>query len=70
MFKTVNTFFAIWKILALGVGILFAAYPKAGWYLETGWKFKGAEPSKLVLIVNRVMGVIFIAIALAFIIGF
>ena len=45
------------------VGFLGIAVPKAGWYLEYGWRFKNAEPSALALTVNRIGGGICILVA-------
>jgi hypothetical protein len=41
------------------LGIIGAIFPRASWYMSEGWKFKDAEPSDLVLIMNRVMGIVF-----------
>ena len=48
------------SILIFGLGVFCVICPKAAWYLEYGWKYKNAEPSDLVLGINRVLGVIFI----------
>ena len=44
------------SILLIIVGIIEAVYPRAFWYLTTGWKFKDVEPSDAALISHRVAG--------------
>lgn len=35
-----------------------AAFPRALWYLDRGWRYKNAEPSALALGLNRAVGVL------------
>lgn len=53
-------------ILVLAAGIFNLVSPRTVWYLSYGWRFKNAEPSDAVLIVNRLGGgvIIFIGIIL------
>lgn len=50
-------------LLLLVLGIGNAAFPKAAWYLETGWKIKDAEPSDAALAWNRGIGIVVIVVA-------
>lgn len=45
-------------------GAVNTAWPKGAWYLETGWKFRNAEPSEAALLVNRLLGVALLVAAL------
>lgn len=45
-------------ILVLAGGIFYTASPHTAWYLQYGWRYKDAEPSDLVLGLNRAGGVI------------
>lgn len=45
-------------IIVLIVSIIAIFAPRFTWFLSTGWRFKNAEPSNLVLVVNRIVGVI------------
>lgn len=40
------------------LGALAAAFPRALWYLDRGWRYKNAEPSALALGLNRAVGVL------------
>ncbi|GAB2559467.1 DUF6199 family natural product biosynthesis protein [Gracilibacillus alcaliphilus] len=51
-------------ILVIILGLFFAIFPYAAWYLEIGWKLNNAEPSDLVLFFNRAGGIIGIVIGL------
>ena len=53
--------FLIFVLIA--VGIFNTVWPRAAWYLEYGWCYKNAEPSDLVLGLNRVGGIIAIIVA-------
>jgi hypothetical protein len=53
-------FFAI---LFLFSGILALIFPKASWWLQTGWQFKDAEPSSAALVMARIMGIVSIGVA-------
>ena len=45
-------------LLLLLLGVCMAVWPRAFWYLHTGWRFKDAEPSDLALGLNRTVGII------------
>lgn len=45
-------------ILVLIMSIVAIFAPHTSWYLSTGWRFKNAEPSNLILAVNRIVGFI------------
>jgi hypothetical protein len=45
-------------ILVLIMSIIAIFAPRITWFLSTGWRFKNAEPSDLVLSLNRIGGVI------------
>ena len=49
--------------LLFAVGIFNTLWPHAAWYLEYGWRYKNAEPSDLVLGLNRFGGIIAIIVA-------
>lgn len=49
----------LFGLLFIIIGIIGAVSPRTTWYMSEGWKFKNAEPSDAVLILNRVMGVVF-----------
>ena len=53
--------FLIFVLIA--VGIFNTLWPHAAWYLEYGWRYKNAEPSGLVLGLNRFGGIIAIIVA-------
>lgn len=59
--RTVPLWFAL-LLLAVGLFNLFA--PHAAWYLNTGWKFKDAEPSKAAIFLGRAGGGIASAVGL------
>lgn len=46
------------------LGALNFVNPRLGWYLSDGWRFRDAEPSDAVLVMNRVLGGIFILVGL------
>lgn len=50
-------------LVLLAVGLFNAIWPRAAWYLEYGWRYKNAEPSDLVLGLNRFGGIIVIIVA-------
>ena len=58
----------IGKILAalvlIGGGIFCIACPETVWYLESGWRYRDAEPSDLALGVARISGVAAIVIGI------
>jgi len=49
------------------IGILDVAAPRAVWFLGYGWRYKDAEPSDTVLILNRVAGAISILVGICLI---
>ena len=49
--------------ILIAVGIFNTVWPRAAWYLEYGWRYKNAEPSDLVLGLNRFGGIIAILVA-------
>ena len=49
-----SIFFAL---VLIAVGAFNAAAPETAWYLEYGWRFKGAEPSDMALSLGRGVGV-------------
>ncbi|MCA0969311.1 hypothetical protein LCM20_01750 [Halobacillus litoralis] len=46
------------------IGLIAAFFPYAAWYVEIGWKLRGAEPSDLALGANRVVGVVLAIVGL------
>ncbi len=50
-------------LLLAAVGAINLAAPRAAWYAEWGWRFKGAEPSDTALTLHRVSGGIAVAVA-------
>ena len=56
---------SIWTgLITIPFGLFLAASPQSAWQLTHGWRFKNAEPSNLVLIYNRIIGVILLLIGL------
>jgi len=53
---------AAWVFIVIGV--LQAIFPRVGWYLKYGWQFKDAEPSKAALVMNRIGGILAVAIGI------
>ena len=45
-------------LVLLLLAVCMAVWPRAFWYLHTGWRFKDAEPSDLALGLNRTVGII------------
>lgn len=43
-------------ILCALLGIWFVVSPHSAWMVGHGWRFKGAQPSKVALIVYRIIG--------------
>lgn len=50
-------------LLLLLLGAVNTAWPKGAWYLETGWKFRNAEPSEAALLLNRLAGIAMLVLA-------
>lgn len=44
-------------LVLLVLGGLYAAFPRAFWFMSHGWRYKNAEPSELVIGLNRAAGV-------------
>ncbi|WP_435169760.1 DUF6199 family natural product biosynthesis protein [Paenibacillus glycanilyticus] len=63
MFQLVGVIFIV-------LGILNLLYPRAGWYMQYGWRFKNAEPSDAALVMGRISGIIGIAIGIFLFSGF
>lgn len=63
MFQLVGVIFIV-------LGILNLLYPRAGWYMQYGWRFKNAEPSNASLVMGRISGIIGIAIGIFLFSGF
>jgi hypothetical protein len=40
------------------IGALNVIYPRASWYMKSGWQFKNAEPSDAALIMIRISGIV------------
>ena len=55
-------------IMALITGLVGIVSPKTIWYLQTGWKYKNAEPSNVALFMHRIGGIGIIAGVIAFLI--
>ena len=51
-------------LVLIGGGIFCIACPETVWYLESGWRYRDAEPSDLALGVARISGVAAIVIGL------
>lgn len=49
-------------IVLIAIGVFEAVYPRLGWRLGYGWRFKNAEPSDAALTMGRVWGVIIIVL--------
>lgn len=47
-------------LLLLAIGLAGLLAPRAVWYLEIGWRIQDAEPTKAALVVNRVIGGLFL----------
>ena len=45
-------------LLLILLGAVNAAFPRAMWYIEYGWRYKDAEPSDMVLFAERAGGAI------------
>ena len=43
-------------------GVLCIAFPRAAWYLLSGWRYRGAEPSRAALTLHSLSGVLAAAI--------
>jgi uncharacterized protein YjeT (DUF2065 family) len=56
--------FQLIPIIFILFGVLNVIYPRASWYMKTGWQFKNAEPSELALTMIRIGGIISIAIGI------
>lgn len=54
-------------IFLIALGIFNIAAPRTAWYLEYGWRYKGAEPSDMALIFNRLAGIVAIIVAVVII---
>lgn len=51
-------------LLALAIGILYAAFPRTAWKLQIGWLLKNGEPSSFALGLSRFCGVLLIVLAI------
>ena len=51
-------------LLVAGLGMIDVIWPRVGWYLSHGWRFKNAEPSELALFFGRLGGIIVVLIGL------
>lgn len=51
-------------LLLIAAGAILLIAPRGVWYLETGWRFKGAEPSDMALAVNRFLGGVLLVVAI------
>ncbi|MBO5253428.1 MAG: hypothetical protein J6C51_05740 [Clostridia bacterium] len=49
-------------VLLIALGLFAVLSPQTVWYLEYGWRFKDAEPSNLALTLNRIGGIVSIAL--------
>ncbi len=55
----------LWLVVLLAaLGGFNLLLPRASWYLSYGWRYKNAEPSDLVLAINRIGGGAILAVAL------
>ena len=45
-------------------GVLCIAFPRATWYLLSGWRYRGAEPSRAALTLHSLSGVLAAAIGI------
>lgn len=50
-------------LVFLLLGAANTVWPKGAWYLETGWKFRNAEPSEAALLFNRLAGIAMLVVA-------
>ncbi len=58
-------------IILIIMGVFNTAAPSLSWYIGYGWRFKNAEPSDSVLVLNRIVGIVLIfAGVLSFFISF
>jgi hypothetical protein len=49
MFYVVPSLIILFSLMAI-------VWPRVAWYLSEGWKFRGAEPSSLALVMTRIGG--------------
>ena len=49
MFYVVPSLMILFSLMAI-------VWPRAAWYAREGWKFRGAEPSSLALVMTRIGG--------------
>lgn len=60
------------QLLGIGLiawGAIMTMVPYLGWYLEIGWKLRDAEPSRAALVMNRIGGVVCMAIGFGIALG-
>lgn len=55
-------------ILVVLIGGVIVFFPKAVWYIKSGWRYKDAEPSEVAIIVHRLSGVVAIVAGLVWMI--
>ncbi len=58
---------AVFILLLFVIGVFNMISPHTAWYLEYGWRYKNAEPSDLVLGLNRTSGLVAVIAAIALI---
>ena len=51
-------------LLVAGLGMIDVIWPRTGWYLSHGWRYKNAEPSELALFLGRAGGIIVVLFGL------
>lgn len=53
-------------LLLVVIGVFPVFWPKKAWFLDTGWRFKNAEPSDATIFLTRLGGGILIVVGIVF----
>ena len=56
-------------LLLIAVGAWGTASPRSMWFVEHGWRYKGAEPSEMALSANRLTGIVCLLIGIVMLIS-
>ena len=51
-------------LLVIGLGMIDVVWPRTGWYLSHGWRYKNAEPSEAALFFGRMGGIVVVLLGL------
>lgn len=51
-------------LLVIGAGLIDVIWPRTGWYLSHGWRYKNAEPSEAALLLGRLGGIVVVLLGL------